>query len=113
MNMITRWRASASPLVHSPSHYNNHEFHWLPSKAISGVYVGYTKRRGALVFGGQRAVGTRGRSDANRRALRRPVPPHSLSLLNHACRPNCVAVFEGTRLVLRAVQDVSPGEEVS
>uniref|UniRef100_A0A8C5AW36 SET domain-containing protein n=1 Tax=Gadus morhua TaxID=8049 RepID=A0A8C5AW36_GADMO len=36
----------------------------------------------------------------------------SLSLLNHDCRPNCVVVFEGSRLVLRAVKDVCPGEEL-
>ncbi|MED6270724.1 hypothetical protein CHARACLAT_013257, partial [Characodon lateralis] len=37
----------------------------------------------------------------------------SLSLLNHDCRPNCVMVFEGTRLQLRAVQDISPKEELT
>uniref|UniRef100_A0A3Q2GGQ1 [histone H3]-lysine(4) N-trimethyltransferase n=2 Tax=Cyprinodon variegatus TaxID=28743 RepID=A0A3Q2GGQ1_CYPVA len=37
----------------------------------------------------------------------------SLSLLNHDCRPNCVMVFEGTRLQLRAVQDISPQEELT
>ena len=36
----------------------------------------------------------------------------SLSLLNHDCRPNCVMVFEGTKLRLRAVRDISPDEEV-
>uniref|UniRef100_A0A8C7WM80 [histone H3]-lysine(4) N-trimethyltransferase n=1 Tax=Oryzias sinensis TaxID=183150 RepID=A0A8C7WM80_9TELE len=36
----------------------------------------------------------------------------SLSLLNHDCRPNCVMVFNGTELQLRAVQDINPGEEV-
>uniref|UniRef100_A0A3P9IQ01 [histone H3]-lysine(4) N-trimethyltransferase n=1 Tax=Oryzias latipes TaxID=8090 RepID=A0A3P9IQ01_ORYLA len=35
----------------------------------------------------------------------------SLSLLNHDCRPNCVMVFNGTELQLRAVQDIDPGEE--
>uniref|UniRef100_A0A8C7WM90 SET and MYND domain containing 3 n=1 Tax=Oryzias sinensis TaxID=183150 RepID=A0A8C7WM90_9TELE len=35
----------------------------------------------------------------------------SLSLLNHDCRPNCVMVFNGTELQLRAVQDINPGEE--
>lgn len=38
--------------------------------------------------------------------------PPSLSLLNHDCRPNCVMVFEGTKLQLRAVRDVAPEEEV-
>ncbi|XP_047435772.1 histone-lysine N-methyltransferase SMYD3 [Mugil cephalus] len=37
----------------------------------------------------------------------------SLSLLNHDCRPNCVMVFEGTKLQLRAVQDISPEEEIT
>ncbi|XP_041644416.1 histone-lysine N-methyltransferase SMYD3 [Cheilinus undulatus] len=37
----------------------------------------------------------------------------SLSLLNHDCRPNCVMVFEGTRLQLRAVQDISAEEELT
>ncbi|XP_012736997.2 histone-lysine N-methyltransferase SMYD3 [Fundulus heteroclitus] len=37
----------------------------------------------------------------------------SLSLLNHDCRPNCVMVFEGTRLQLRAVQDIGPKEELT
>uniref|UniRef100_UPI0037E8168A histone-lysine N-methyltransferase SMYD3 n=1 Tax=Semicossyphus pulcher TaxID=241346 RepID=UPI0037E8168A len=37
----------------------------------------------------------------------------SLSLLNHDCRPNCVMVFEGTRLRLRAVRDISPEEELT
>uniref|UniRef100_A0A3B5LW73 [histone H3]-lysine(4) N-trimethyltransferase n=1 Tax=Xiphophorus couchianus TaxID=32473 RepID=A0A3B5LW73_9TELE len=34
-----------------------------------------------------------------------------LSLLNHDCRPNCVMVFEGERLQLRAVQDIRPKDE--
>ncbi|XP_028295376.1 histone-lysine N-methyltransferase SMYD3 isoform X1 [Gouania willdenowi] len=37
----------------------------------------------------------------------------SLSLLNHDCRPNCVTVFEGTKLQLRAVRDISSGEELT
>uniref|UniRef100_A0A3P8S1F4 [histone H3]-lysine(4) N-trimethyltransferase n=1 Tax=Amphiprion percula TaxID=161767 RepID=A0A3P8S1F4_AMPPE len=37
----------------------------------------------------------------------------SLSLLNHDCRPNCMMVFEGTKVQLRAVQDISPGEELT
>ncbi|XP_034536700.1 histone-lysine N-methyltransferase SMYD3 [Notolabrus celidotus] len=37
----------------------------------------------------------------------------SLSLLNHNCRPNCVMVFEGTNLRLRAVQDIDAGEELT
>ncbi|XP_077480049.1 histone-lysine N-methyltransferase SMYD3 [Stigmatopora argus] len=37
----------------------------------------------------------------------------SLSLLNHDCRPNCVTVFEGTKLHLRAVRDIKPAEELT
>ncbi|KAM9825692.1 histone-lysine N-methyltransferase SMYD3 [Syngnathus typhle] len=37
----------------------------------------------------------------------------SLSLLNHDCRPNCVMVFEGTKLHLRAVRDIKPAEELT
>uniref|UniRef100_A0A672GH76 [histone H3]-lysine(4) N-trimethyltransferase n=1 Tax=Salarias fasciatus TaxID=181472 RepID=A0A672GH76_SALFA len=37
----------------------------------------------------------------------------SLSLLNHDCRPNCVMVFEGAKLQLRAVQDISAEEELT
>ncbi|KAM3625895.1 uncharacterized protein V6R79_019417 [Siganus canaliculatus] len=37
----------------------------------------------------------------------------SLSLLNHDCRPNCVMVFEGTKLLLRAVRDINPEEELT
>ncbi|XP_039985904.1 histone-lysine N-methyltransferase SMYD3 [Xiphias gladius] len=37
----------------------------------------------------------------------------SLSLLNHDCRPNCVMVFEGTKLQLRAVRVINPEEELT
>ncbi|KAI1895859.1 hypothetical protein AGOR_G00111100 [Albula goreensis] len=37
----------------------------------------------------------------------------SMSLLNHACRPNCVMVFEGRTLRLRAVRDIQPLEELT
>ncbi|XP_034432962.1 histone-lysine N-methyltransferase SMYD3 [Hippoglossus hippoglossus] len=37
----------------------------------------------------------------------------SLSLLNHDCRPNCVMVFEGTKLQLRAVRGIKPEEELT
>ncbi|XP_072236440.1 histone-lysine N-methyltransferase SMYD3 [Leuresthes tenuis] len=37
----------------------------------------------------------------------------SLSLLNHDCRPNCVMVFEGAKLKLRAVRDINPEEELT
>ncbi|KAG7279950.1 hypothetical protein CRUP_009925 [Coryphaenoides rupestris] len=35
-----------------------------------------------------------------------------MSLLNHDCRPNCAVVFQGTQLLLRAVKDISPQEEL-
>ncbi|XP_068448771.1 histone-lysine N-methyltransferase SMYD3 isoform X2 [Clinocottus analis] len=37
----------------------------------------------------------------------------SLSLLNHDCRPNCVMVFVGTKLQLRAVRDINPEDELT
>ncbi|XP_040020831.2 histone-lysine N-methyltransferase SMYD3 isoform X2 [Gasterosteus aculeatus] len=37
----------------------------------------------------------------------------SLSLLNHDCWPNCVMVFVGTKLQLRAVRDINPEEELT
>ncbi|XP_061734882.1 histone-lysine N-methyltransferase SMYD3 isoform X2 [Nerophis ophidion] len=37
----------------------------------------------------------------------------SLSLLNHDCRPNCVMVFEGAKIHLRAILDIKPGEELT
>ncbi|XP_039770703.1 histone-lysine N-methyltransferase SMYD3 isoform X4 [Ornithorhynchus anatinus] len=37
----------------------------------------------------------------------------SMSLLNHSCDPNCVIVFEGTSLFLRAVREIQKGEELT
>ncbi|KAL6477231.1 hypothetical protein MHYP_G00130660 [Metynnis hypsauchen] len=37
----------------------------------------------------------------------------SMSLLNHDCRPNCVVVFLGRRLQLRAVRHIQPNEELT
>ncbi|XP_073528901.1 histone-lysine N-methyltransferase SMYD3 [Phyllobates terribilis] len=37
----------------------------------------------------------------------------SMSLLNHSCDPNCVIVFEGTRLHLRTVKEIPQGEELT
>ncbi|XP_038617029.1 histone-lysine N-methyltransferase SMYD3 isoform X1 [Tachyglossus aculeatus] len=37
----------------------------------------------------------------------------SMSLLNHSCDPNCVIVFEGTSLFLRAVREIQTGEELT
>lgn len=34
------------------------------------------------------------------------------SLLNHSCCPNCVLGFDKTRLKIRAIKNVSPGEEL-
>ncbi|XP_066237831.1 histone-lysine N-methyltransferase SMYD3 isoform X3 [Saccopteryx leptura] len=37
----------------------------------------------------------------------------SMSLLNHSCDPNCSIVFNGPHLLLRAIQDVEAGEELT
>uniref|UniRef100_A0A671MCR1 [histone H3]-lysine(4) N-trimethyltransferase n=1 Tax=Sinocyclocheilus anshuiensis TaxID=1608454 RepID=A0A671MCR1_9TELE len=37
----------------------------------------------------------------------------SMSLLNHDCQPNCVMIFEGKRLMLRAVRLIRPCEELT
>ncbi|XP_074078949.1 histone-lysine N-methyltransferase SMYD3 isoform X2 [Macrotis lagotis] len=37
----------------------------------------------------------------------------SMSLLNHSCDPNCVIVFEGPNLFLRAVRNIQLGEELT
>ncbi|KAK7142680.1 hypothetical protein R3I94_012132 [Phoxinus phoxinus] len=37
----------------------------------------------------------------------------SMSLLNHDCQPNCVMIFEGKRLTLRAVKVIRPCEELT
>ncbi|KAM9561979.1 histone-lysine N-methyltransferase SMYD3 isoform 1-T1 [Guaruba guarouba] len=37
----------------------------------------------------------------------------SMSLLNHSCDPNCVIVFEGYQLLLRSVQEIQIGEELT
>ncbi|XP_048046860.1 histone-lysine N-methyltransferase SMYD3 [Megalobrama amblycephala] len=37
----------------------------------------------------------------------------SMSLLNHDCQPNCVMIFEGKRLTLRAVRVIRPCEELT
>ncbi|XP_069810365.1 histone-lysine N-methyltransferase SMYD3 isoform X2 [Dendropsophus ebraccatus] len=37
----------------------------------------------------------------------------SMSLLNHCCDPNCVIVFEGTRLHLRTVREIPQREELT
>ena len=38
---------------------------------------------------------------------------HSVSLLNHSCQPNCVAVFNGTKLMIRVTENIQPGEELT
>lgn len=35
------------------------------------------------------------------------------SALNHSCRPNCVAVFNGSQLVIRAVKKICCGDELT
>ncbi|KAM3931204.1 histone-lysine N-methyltransferase SMYD3 [Leptodactylus fuscus] len=37
----------------------------------------------------------------------------SMSLLNHSCDPNCVIVFEGTRLHLRTIKEIPKDEELT
>lgn len=37
----------------------------------------------------------------------------SMSLLNHDCQPNCVMIFEGKTLYLRAIKDIQPQEELT
>ncbi|XP_036398732.1 histone-lysine N-methyltransferase SMYD3 [Megalops cyprinoides] len=37
----------------------------------------------------------------------------NMSLLNHDCRPNCVMLFEGRILHLRAIRDIQPNEELT
>ncbi|XP_048830510.1 histone-lysine N-methyltransferase SMYD3 [Brienomyrus brachyistius] len=37
----------------------------------------------------------------------------SMSLLNHDCRPNCVMIFQGTKLCLQAIQDIPALEELT
>ncbi len=34
------------------------------------------------------------------------------SLLNHSCQPNCVSLFDGTRLSIRSIEKISQGEQV-
>lgn len=38
---------------------------------------------------------------------------HSVSLLNHSCQPNCVAVFNGTKLMIRVTENIQPGQELT
>ncbi|XP_039604734.1 histone-lysine N-methyltransferase SMYD3 isoform X1 [Polypterus senegalus] len=37
----------------------------------------------------------------------------SMSLLNHDCDPNCLIVFEGKHLFLRAIREIQPSEELT
>lgn len=37
----------------------------------------------------------------------------SMSLLNHDCTPNCIIVFEGKHLLLRAAKEIQAGEELT
>ncbi len=34
------------------------------------------------------------------------------SLLNHSCRPNALHLFIGRQLLLKAVRDIGPGEQL-
>ena len=38
---------------------------------------------------------------------------HSGSLVNHSCRPNCVAVFDGTELTIHVTEEIQPKEELT
>ena len=38
--------------------------------------------------------------------------PSRCSLLNHSCTPNCVAMFDGTLLHIRALENIKCGDEV-
>ena len=35
------------------------------------------------------------------------------SFLNHSCQPNCVAVFNGTRLLIHATENTRQGDELT
>lgn len=37
---------------------------------------------------------------------------HSVALMNHSCNPNVIVTYKGTVAEVRAVQKISPGEEV-
>lgn len=37
----------------------------------------------------------------------------SVALMNHSCCPNVIVTYKGTLAEVRAVQEISPGEEVS
>lgn len=37
----------------------------------------------------------------------------TMSLVNHSCEPNCVTVFKGRHLHLRAIQEIQAGEELT
>ncbi len=34
------------------------------------------------------------------------------SLLNHSCRPNTLALFNGRQILFKAVRDINPGEQL-
>ncbi len=36
----------------------------------------------------------------------------SAALINHSCNPNCVAVFHGNKVVVRAIKDIPENTEV-
>lgn len=37
---------------------------------------------------------------------------HSVALMNHSCNPNVIVTYKGTVAEVRAVQKISPGDEV-
>jgi SET and MYND domain-containing protein len=36
----------------------------------------------------------------------------TLSLINHDCSPNCIALFDGKKVTIRAISDIKKGDEV-
>jgi hypothetical protein len=36
-----------------------------------------------------------------------------ISILRHSCNPNCVVIFERSRLRIRAIRDITAGEELT
>ncbi|KAG0174326.1 SET and MYND domain-containing protein 3 [Apophysomyces sp. BC1034] len=35
------------------------------------------------------------------------------ALFNHSCRPNAVAMFDGAHLIIKAIEDIEPGDEIT
>jgi len=37
---------------------------------------------------------------------------HNTSLLNHSCRPNCIIVFEKSKMMVRCIEPIMKDQEV-